>query len=197
MAFQLPRLPKTAQVEPFYVDANADMEPIVVGKVQTILRPGKWGVKVTIPELNPVDARRFCAAQVRHKTEGGLISLSWPQADVAQIPATAVVDGAGQTGARLAVRGLTPGSTVPGFAFFSFEVAGEGFLYCTSADALVDANGKALLPISPMVRVRPPDGAALNFADPQIQGKLETGNVEWSLVRLRHTGVSFTITEIQ
>ncbi|PVM90659.1 hypothetical protein [Caulobacter endophyticus] len=197
MAFQVPRLPKTAQVEPFYVDANADMEPVVVGKVQTILRPGKWGVKVSIPELNPVDARRFCAAQVAHKTEGGPISLSWPQADLAEIPPTVAVDGAGQTGARLAVKGLTPGSTVPGFAFFSFTVSGESFLYCTSGEALVDANGRALLPISPMIRVRPADGAALNFADPQIQGKLETGNVEWSLVRLKHTGVSFMITEIQ
>lgn len=200
MAFDLPLLPKTASVVPGLTDNSARLKPPLGGPSQTILRGGnRYYAKVSIPALrnDTTCARAWLAAMLRHKTEGGLLRLRWPQPDAATMPAAALVDGAGQAGALLAVKGLGAGKQVPALAFFSFIAAGRSYLHCTTGAAGADFTGRAALSIAPSLRISPADGLALNFPAPIIEGELDTGPVEWTLERLLYVGISFTITEIQ
>lgn len=198
MAFDLPALPKTANVAPGYIDNAGRLIPKLGGKSQIILRGGnKFYARVTIPALrnDSACARAWLAAMLRHKTEGGPLRLAWPQADATAMPVGAQVDGAGQAGALLVAKGLGAGGVVPALAYFSFISGGQSFLHTTTSDAVADGSGRAALTIAPSVRLSPADNLALNFTAPIIEGDLDPGPLEWTLERLLFVGVSFTITE--
>jgi hypothetical protein len=200
MAIDLPALPKTATVVPGLTDNSARLKPPLGGPSQTILRGGnRYYARVTIPALrnDTTCARGWLAAMLRHKTEGGLLRLAWPQAGASTLPAAAKVDGAGQAGALLVVKGLAPGSQIPALAFFSAVSGGRSYLHSTTSPAAADFTGRAALTIAPSARFSPPDNLALNFPAPIIEGELDTGPVEWTLERLLYVGISFTLTEIE
>ncbi len=200
MAIDLPLLPRTASVVPGLTDNSARLKPPLGGPSQTILRGGnRYYAKVSIPALkyDTTCARAWIAAMLRHKTEGGLLRLRWPQADAASLPVAALVNGAGQTGALLAADGLGAGVAAPALSFFSFISSGKSYLHSTTSAVVADGGGAAFLTIAPSLRVSPADNLALNFTTPVIEGEMDLGPVEWTLERLRWVGVSFTITEIQ
>lgn len=198
MAIILPTLPRLADVDPRLIDNSGRLIPSLGGPSQTISRLGnRYAVDISNLTVDAVTARLWLAAQLRAKTEGQTVRLVWPQADADAdaMPSAAVVDGAGQTGSALAIRGLGAGAVLPPFSFFSFIVSGRAYLHATSAEATADGTGRAVVPIGPMLRTSPADGAALNFAAPVIEGDLDPGPLAWSLRRLTWTGVSFSITE--
>jgi len=200
MAIDLPLLPRTASVVPGLIDNSGRLKPPLGGPSQTILRGGnRFYAKVSIPALkhDTTCARAWIAAMLRHKTEGELMRLRWPQADAAALPAAAKVDGAGQAGALLVADGLGAGGAIPALSFFSFLSAGKSYLHSTTSAVIASGGGGAALTIAPSLRVSPADNLALNFTAPIIEGEMDIGPVEWTLEHLRWVGVSFTITEIQ
>lgn len=196
MPVTMPPLPRIADVDARLVDNSAQLKPPLGGAVQTVTRLGnRYALDVSNLTVDAVTARLWMAAQLRAKTEGQTVRMVWPQADIAGMPTGALVDGAGQTGALLSMKGLGAGFTLPAFSFFSFTAGGRMYLHATTAEAVADGAGKATVPIGPMLRNSPADGGALNFVAPVIEGDLDPGPVAWSLRRLMWTGVSFTITE--
>lgn len=196
MAFQLPALPDQADVTPGVIDNSSRLTPTTgQGAAQTILRPGRCYVSVSIPALGEEGARAWLAALLRHKTEGGAVRLTWPQPSVVGMPAAALVDGAGQAGSLLSIKGLVAGTTLPALSAFSFIKSGASYLHITSSAVVVDGTGRAVPTLGPLLRTSPADGAALSFASPVIEGDLDPGPLEWSLRRLRWTGINFKITE--
>ncbi len=196
MAFLLPALPRAAEIEPEIPDASARVSPTTgAGASQTILRPGRCAVSVTIGDLSEAGAAAWLAAQLRHKTEGGAVRLIWPRLGVAGLPVAAVVDGAGQAGSLLAIRGLTPGSTLPTFTPFSFIKNGVVYMHRTTSEVVADGAGRVIVTIGPMLRASPADGTALAFTEPMIEGDLDPGPIKWSVKRLRFHTVTFKISE--
>lgn len=196
MAFLLPALPKDAKVTFRLPDKSANLSPVTgAGSPQRILRPGRFGISVQVPALEGADANVWLAAKLRHITEGGPVRLVLPVVTVAGLPAGAQVDGAGQAGALLAIKGLTAGQVIGAFTPFSFVSGGKTFLHRVSAEATADGAGEVSTPIGPMLRVSPANSLALNFTAPDIEGNLDDGGLEWTLDRLRLIGFSFSITE--
>ncbi|ATC26501.1 hypothetical protein [Caulobacter vibrioides] len=196
MAILLPALPRSAEVEGEIPDASARVTPTTgAGAAQTILRPGRFAVSVTIGDLSEAGAAAWLAAQLRHKTEGAAVRLVWPRYGVTGLPAGAVADGSGQAGSVLAIRGLTPGLPLPTFTPFSFIKNGVVYMHRTTTEVVADGAGKVIVTIGPMLRASPTDGTALAFTEPMIEGDLDPGPVKWTVKRLRFNTVSFKITE--
>ena len=58
------------------------------------------------------------------------------------------------------------------------------------------ADGTAIIPIGPMLRITPADGDVCEFAVPMIEGKLSGDQSGWTMIPARVRGLSFTISEI-
>jgi hypothetical protein len=196
VAFLLPALPLTADVVGEVVNNNASLRPTGgKGRSQTLLRPGRFAVSVNISAQYEACANEWLAVHLRHLTEGPDVRLAWPRDGVAGLPAGAKVDGAGQTGALLAVKGLDPGQVIKVFTPFSFISGGVSYMHRNTVAVVADGAGKATLSIGPVMRVSPADNLALNFTAPIIEGELDTGPLQWTFKRWRTIGLSFKITE--
>jgi hypothetical protein len=196
MSVSLPNLPDLVQVSARLVDFQSVLTPILGGPVQTIQRLGaRFAVDVTLPPLEPADAAKFLAARMKARAENDTLTLAWPQAEIwSVIGGSPVVNGAGQSGARLSISGLTANQVIPAGRFFSFQAGGRHYLHMTTLQVTANGAGQVQLHVAPLLRVSPPAGAALNFSAPVVEGLL-TGTLEWSLERLRWTSTAFTLSE--
>lgn len=194
MAIQLPGLHQLDKIDGGAPDANAVITPTTgAGSTQTILRPGRFSVSVQMATRDEDCAGDWLAAQLRHSTEGLSVRLIWPRP--AGQPEGVTVDGAGQAGALLSMKGFVPGQVVKAFTPFSFVAGGVNYMHRTTAAGVADSAGKLTTPIGPRMRVSPADALALNFATPAIEGNLDPGGMTWTVDRLTLIGMSFKITE--
>ena len=144
---------------------------------------GHYVVNLTFPPMpNDGEGRKFVAKLIRAKRQG--MKIDFPLLGVYQgLPGAPVMDGANQTGHTISVRGFTP-----------HYAGGEGFWFSvTFADGSVklhnvsafqaSAAGLATFSIEPAIGGPLPDGAALQFAVPMIEGYIEGGDWNMSLAR--------------
>jgi hypothetical protein len=164
------------------VDFGGQLKPFLGGPVQTIMRLGtRWAVDVTIPIMRAEpDGRQWAAALSMGKIYG--VAMHFRQDGLKiNMPGTSVaVDGAGQTGFALAMRGFRPGYAIRQGQAFSIVTVDRRYLYFAAASGVVGSDGKISLPIYPMLRVSPVDGDTCEWADPIIQGSLSGNDVSWT-----------------
>ena len=123
------------------------------------------------------------------------LRVPYPLLDPQGSPGAPVVDGAGQSGTSLAVRGLTPGYAVKeGFWLSIVDADGQHYLHTATAPVRADTSGDATLSIAPMLRVPFADGAAVNLAVPMVEGFVD-GNWGWDIPVNRLTAVQFPLEE--
>ncbi|SEM62980.1 hypothetical protein SAMN05192583_0893 [Sphingomonas gellani] len=179
-----PRMPQTAV--PKLIDWGADLTPPMGGPSQRLNRIGdRFALVINYPRLKPEPDARILMARVRRaKREGALFPFPQPGLEIGN-PGTPVVNGAGQQGSSLQLRGFTAGYVVREGQFFSIIFAGRRYLHCASADVTATASGTMLLPIHPMLRISPNSGATCEFAQPYIEGTLgeSEASVEWAIAR--------------
>ncbi|WP_267395584.1 hypothetical protein [Sphingomonas sp. GC_Shp_5] len=152
---------------------------------------------IVTPNLKPEpDSRLWTAALMDAWMTGETIACRFPQPGFkVGAPGAGVVDGAGQSGMTLNLRGLTPGYAFRRRQFFSVVHAGRRYLQYVRAQIVVGADGRAALPIGPMLRIAPADGDVCEFI-PMIEGKLSGDAAGWTMIPARVQGLSFTISEI-
>lgn len=151
---------------------------------------------MTLPTLEDADARIAVSRMIRAKRQG--LRVPYPLAtDQGQCGSGVVVDGAGQSGSALAVRGLTPRVTVREGYWLSIETAdGQHFLHNVGASVMADGAGKAVLDVSDTMLRRPfSDGARVHLVRPMIEGLIEGNEREWQIAVDHRTQVEFTIEE--
>ncbi|MBM3927311.1 MAG: hypothetical protein FJ335_02475 [Sphingomonadales bacterium] len=108
-----------------------------------------------------------------------------------------VVDGAGQAGETLSVRGLSPRTAVREGYWASIEDAdGQHYLHNIGAGVMADADGKAVLDVSDTMLRRPfADGARVHLNVPMIEGVITGDDVAWRLAIDHNTAIEFEIEE--
>ena len=111
-------------------------------------------------------------------------------------PGDARMNGGGQSGSVIVLRGMTPGYVVRDGQAFSIIHGGRRYLHISRSYQLVNGAGVVILPMAPMLRVSPADGAIVEFF-PKIEGLLEGDAQSWSLDVALNVGLSFTITEMR
>ncbi len=166
----------------------------------TALRVNRLGshyrAAITLPPLDGDDGRIVVARLIRAKREG--LRVAYPLLSVDQsVGAAVVVDGAGQIGSRLAVRGLTANAWIrEGFWLSIQSAAGQHYLHNVGADVRADGSGRAVLALADtLLRYPFADGARVHIEQPMIEGIVEGDDFEWTLSVAHHTAIDFTIEE--
>lgn len=193
MAIMLQALPTSAQYEPREVSAGNLLRPAFGGSIQPLDRKGDhWAWDVTIPA---VDARAcgmaLFANLVRGKREPLVMAV--PEHLPAQQYGAPVCDGVA-SGSIVPLRGLPPGSTVP-VKWMSLILSGQRYLYLVASPAVVDGSGRALVPITSLLRRPTIDGAVAELAKPMIEGFVPPNQAASMGARLPGMGLQFTIEE--
>lgn len=122
-----------------------------------------------------------------------------PLGSAATAPGSPVVDGAGQTGAQLALRGLP--ANAAGYLlegdYLQLGTAGEARLYMALAQVDADGAGKATVKIWPKLRTSPGDGAAVVVDGAEGVFALASPFTPWSERRgLIYDGVQLDVREV-
>lgn len=196
MTIALPTYPGPADSAPGYVDFGGILRPFLGGVDQKLNRLGdRFALDVTMPLMPLAETGRVWIARlIRAQREGALMEWPQPGFDVGA-PGNPVVNGAGQAGSFLDVRGLTPGYRLLEGQFFSIIQSGRRYLQVVAADIAASAGGAAVIPIAPMLRMRPANGAIVEIARPMIEGFTEGGERNWTLNYAAHVGLQFRIME--
>ena len=144
------------------------------------------------------DGRLWTAALLDGLDSGALVSCRFPQPGfITGGPGPAVIDGTGQAGSILSVRGMTPGYSIRRRQFFHIEHGGLTYLHRATANVMVGSDGKVAISIAPMLRFPPDDADVCEFDQPMITGKLAGDAKGWTMVIAKIEGLSFTISEIR
>lgn len=204
MAIDLPCLPRATQYEPFdVVIGTVHRSPFGGGAVPIDRTGQRFGMKVTVPVLDADCASTLLAmlsrgrkTPVRLKLAPGLVS----NADAERPYGSVVVDGAGQLGTALDLKGLTPQVVLRDGQWANLMISGQAYLYQVAADATAGEDGKVEASLWPPIRRAAADEDGVEFADPVIEGyaviesRGAAGRIgDHAVVR----GIGFTIEEAE
>lgn len=142
------------------------------------------------------DSRLLVALLTEGSTADVRMLLNQP--NVTRSPGTygAVVDGAGQSGSILDLRGMQRQASIAHGQFFSIVHASVHFVYMATATRIAGSDGKMTLPIWPMLRFLTVDGERCAIDDAMIEGKLTGFQTRGATyVRNRVEPLEFSIVE--
>ncbi|MBM3927855.1 MAG: hypothetical protein FJ335_05265 [Sphingomonadales bacterium] len=189
-----PRLPNRAV--PRLIDFGTLLTPPGGGVTQRLNRLGnRYALDITYPRLKPEPDGRVLASRVRQAvTAGARYPFPQPGLDIGT-PGAPAIDGGGQAGSVLALRGFAPGYVVREGQFFSIVHAGRRYLHAAGADAVATVTGAIAITIVPMLRISPSDGAVCEFAQPFIEGTIAAAAAEIEQTIAKSMLPTITITE--
>lgn len=192
----LPDWPAPRSVSPRVLDFGGFLEPASGAQVQRINRMGsRYAVSVQMPPLTSQKHGRIWVNRlVRGQQEGARIE--YPLLDFYPgVPGSFVVDGAGQSGKLLNLRGGTPNYAFYEGQPFSLQIGGQHYLDFVAASAVANATGEATISLTQMLRAEPGDGDPVHISKPMIEGFIMGDQVSWDISLERLIGLSFEIHE--
>jgi hypothetical protein len=179
------------------LDYGLTLRPALGGAVQRVSRAGsRYRAEMTFPPLKTANAQQMISRLLEAKRTGG-IRINFPLMDMPQgTPGMPVVNGAGQSGTSLVIRGLTAAYTFKeGFWLSIVAASGQPYLHNCRAALSADGLGNATILIEPPLRVPFLDGATILIAAPVIEGFIDGGEWSWDIDVQRTYGMSLTIEE--
>ncbi len=157
-----------------------------------------YRIGVSLPPLDDAAGARIVVSRlIRAKREGLRIPYPLLSVDQSACGTAVAVDGAGQTGGVLRVRGLPPGVVVrEGYWLSVRSTSGQHYLHNHGGDVVAGADGRAALLVGDtMLRRAFADGAAVHLVRPMIEGLVEGNEQAWALAVDHNTSIEFTIEE--
>lgn len=196
---ELPDAPAPNGVDVELLDYGALLRSPTGGSSLRVNRAGsRFKAVVSYPPMKPEVARVFSARLQRAKREG--LRIEFPLLGVSQgSPGAPVVDGAGQAGTTLALRGLNPGYVIrEGYWMTAIDGDGGRYLHQSLSVVKVAGDGLAEISIEPPLRAPLPDGAEVLLAKPTVEGALiDTIGWSYSIDRLVRFGGAIVIEETE
>lgn len=191
-------------ISPLPRNAEYFLRPI---RVSTVLRPNfagarlpltrkgdHWALDVDVGSLDPEGARALLADVLRAAGETVRLTLPQPRDDGSP-PGEPVVDGAGQAGSNLALAGFAPAFVIRKGDPLTLVTGGQGYLYIATAETMAAADGRAVVPIWPMLRAPPAAGDPVEVVEPWIEGFIDEGGGATTNLLPAITPEKFTIEE--
>lgn len=175
---------------------SGDQEGTLGGPTLPVPRLGdRWAYDVGTAQLR-LDAagQQMVTAVTRATTEDAVMIVGQPFLAASLTTGDGLVDGAGQGGTTLKLRGLVAGSTLPVSAMLSIVHTGTRYLHQIVSGATVGGDGKASVLVWPMLRFLTIDAETVELVAPKIEGKL-SGFAGGKRARNRIDPISFTIAE--
>lgn len=195
MPVTLPASPAPNSVNATLIDYGGIMRSGSGAAAQRVDRAGsRFRIEVGFPPIPADEGRVFLARLIQAKRDG--IRLAYPLLGVSQgVPGNPVVNGAGQSGTTLNVRGCTVGHKVQEGYWLSISNGTRSYLHLVTSTAMADAAGQMALSIAPALRFPFADGASINLISPIIDGFVVGEDWSWELNLNHHLGLSVTIEE--
>lgn len=193
---ELPDSPAPNGVTPRLIDYGAVLRSPTGGSTLRLDRAGsRFAAEISFPPMKPETARVFVSRLLDAKSEG--LRIEFPLLGASQgNPGAPVVDGAGQAGKSLAIRGLNPGYGFREGYWFSIEDAdGQHYLHNCRSAVKADGAGEATIVIAPALRVPFGDGATIHLAKPMIEGLVDGSDWSWQIPVSRLIALTVTIEE--
>jgi hypothetical protein len=175
------------------VDAGGVMRsPLNTAALRVNRLGSHYRVALTFPRIDdPALARVIVSRLIRAQQEG--LRTWFPTPEDQPVAGDVVVDGGGQSGKAIAVRGLYRQTAIrEGWWLSIVDALGRSYLHNIAGGVAADGNGRAVLPLSEGLRAPFADGAAVRLVSPPIEGIVEGDAREWSIDVER--GVDFTVT---
>lgn len=193
----LPERPSPSSATPALLDFTVTLRPATGGPVQRVMRAGsRYRMEFTFPPMTASDAQVFISRLIEAKRRGEIVMPVPIVGRYQSAPGSPVVDGAGQAGTTLNVRGLVPGYLFEeGYWITIIDDDDQRYLYNVRESAPVAPDGTVTLRIEPPLRYPYLDGATINAAKPEIQGFIDGGEWSWSVEAAGITGISFVVEE--
>lgn len=197
MAIMIPSDPGPASANPGYLDWGGVISSPLGGADQKLNRLGdRFTIDVTMNTMETdEDAAAWIAALIQGKKDGAI--FPWPQNIKIDGSGDIAVDGGGQGGTTLNVRGSSAGRKFLRGQFVSVVHDGRRYLHIITAAATANGAGKAALGVEPMIRVPYSNGALVEVDVPKIEGFTEGNRQDWSIDVARNVGLQFRITEAE
>lgn len=192
----LPTWPAASKAIPRVLDFGGILEPSSGAATQRLNRTGnRYGVAFEMPRLENADQGRvFVNRLVRGQRAGA--RMEYPLLDFNPgNPGAFVVNGAGQAGTQLSLRGGTPGYQFKEGQPFNVLIGGSYYLDFIAGDVTANGSGAATITLSQMLRAEPADGDALLITQPVVEGWVVGDQLAWELALNRSVGLSFEIHE--
>jgi len=195
MAITLPITPSPRSITPRLVSRRRDLEPTFNGPTSRIRRIGsRWSIDFELPPMGYVDAMAWVAALTSAEADTVMLKVPQPDFDVGA-PGSPLVNGGSQLGATLDLDGFHPGYIARAGQWFNLTVSSRTYLYQVATTQVAVLDAMANMAISPMIRRSPADNAAVEFANPMIEGFLSGRETGWTVDVARTVGLAFTVTE--
>lgn len=195
MPVELPATPAPNAVSATLIDYGGIMRSGSGAVAQRVDRAGsRFRIEVGFPPMPAATGRMFLARLIQAKRDG--IKIAYPLLGVSQgSPGSPVVNGAGQSGTTLNVRGCTAGYAVQEGYWFSVSNGTRSYLHVITAAATANGTGQMALSIAPALRFPFADGAAINLTAPVIDGFVVGEEWSWEMNVNLHMGLSVTVEE--
>lgn len=180
---------------PAFMDFGGVLRPSTGAGLIRIDRLGsRYRATLSFPVFDdPAQGRVIVSRLIRAKRMG--LRVEWPLLAPQQIE-DASVDGAGQAGTSIAIRGLTPRRTVrEGFWLSLVRADGQHFLHNVAGEVIADGTGRAALPLSEMLRYPCADGDRVKLVRPMIEGLVDGDEQAWAQSVDQMVDIEFTIEE--
>lgn len=149
------------------------------------------------PYRSQDDGRVVVSRLIRAKRQGLRIPYPLLSVDQGECGSSVVVDGAGQAGALLAIRGLNRGAVVREGYWLSIEAGtGQHYLHNVGAGVMADGDGRAVLDVSDTnLRFPFADGDRVHLIRPMIEGVIDGDEQRWSLSVEHNVAIEYVIEE--
>lgn len=192
---ELPAWAEPNGATPALVDAGGVMRsPLNTAALRVNRLGSHYRVGLTFPPFEAEKGRIIVSRLVRAQSEG--LRVPYPLFEDQGTPTAPVIDGAGQSGRSVKVRGLTPGYRArEGYWLSIVHVTGQHFLHNVATDVTADSSGRATIDLCELLRVPFVDGAQINLVRPMIEGLVDGDARSWSLSLEHHTSVEVVIEE--
>lgn len=180
---------------PSFMDFGGVLRPSSGAALLRVDRLGsRYKAKLSFPPFtDPEQGRVIVSRMIRAKRAG--VRVEYPLI-CPQPLQDGVVDGAGQAGTTLNIRGLFRQSVVrEGYWISIVRSTGQHFLHNVAGEVIVGADGRASLPLSEMLRWPFADGDQVKFVRPMIEGLIDGDEQAWSLSVEHFTSIEFTVEE--
>lgn len=195
MPIILPSSPLPRALGHQLVSSRFDQTPVFAGNESRTTRLGsRWALRFTLPTLTCAQAREWTDLE----DEASTVVLGIPQLGLTiGTPGTPVVDGGGQLGNTLNVRGCSADYSMVKGQWLTVITASQRYLYQTRDACQADGSGDIAIPVRPLLRVSPADGDTVEIAAPKIEGFVRDlpSNAFEANSAGHVTGLQFTIRE--
>lgn len=190
----LPKFPRPNRMSVELLDFGITQRGAASLRVE---RPGsRHRLQFTWPRelMRPPVVNGFLSRLKRAKRQGVQIDILLPQPQ--GTPGSPVVNGAGQSGTALSVRGFTPGYTIREDYWLTIvEADGTAYLHTAVEAVRANASGIATLQIEPPLRAPFPNGATIEMARPYVQGELLGESFAYAFEELRQVPLTIVVEE--